>query len=397
MRQLNKILQSKKQAEQMKEKQRIDQVIKVVTGRLPWAEEWITDIEGNNSKMSKLDAANYSEFMELLYSSFYTTSVQGRPSAIQTLTFKAGVELLKNGVVLSSEFKTQQKYGYQPVIARNITAKLLKVYLKTVRPKILGLNAVNHDKLWINFNGSPVSSLSHKIIKFFKNHGHFHLTSNDIRSVIETAAKTLEDNGVITGEQRRAVQNVNGHTSKTTSDHYIRQDRTKDAKLSNKVFKHISAAQSTGQDDEDQSDEVDDDETREEFDEREILSLNLVDQEEQAECWGSEHIHFKAKGRQRATWMDLEVQTIGDWCAERIQHCPALRSQIVKHCWKNFTTVSKSKVMHIFHPIHIRDNARLSQGLTKAQEWAMNGKCKDYLVLLTPEMQLKALEKHYFE
>lgn len=399
MRQFDKTLQSEKQAK-MSEEHGFKSLMKVVAERVPWAEQWITDISGNYSKLSKFDGANYAEFMELLYSSFYTTSVQGRPSAIETLTLKAGIDLLRSGVTLSSAFKTRRKYGYQPIIAQKITAKLLKIYLTIVRPKVLELNprAGEHDKLWLNFNGTPVSksSISHKVIKFFKNNGDIHMTSNDIRSLIETSAETLLGNGIITGEERQAVKNVNGHTGRTTLDYYIRQNRGNDAKLSNKVFKHISKTQVDEEESDENESEESDEDAKDEFDEEEILSLNLVSQKEKKDCWGTEHVHFSEKGRQRATWMDLEVQTIGDWCAERIRNTPALRSQIVKHCWKNFTTVSKSKVMHIFHAIHIKDNTRLSQGYTKAQEWAMNGYCKEYLVLLTPEKQLEALKKHYF-
>jgi hypothetical protein len=378
--------------------------MQIVNERVPWAEQWIEELSANNSKISGFDKANYNQFMELLYSSFYTGSVQGRPQAIQMLTFKGGLGLLNRGVTLSTDFKTKEKYGYQPVIADKVTKKLLKAYLECVRPKIVTKNqnnAAKHDMLWINYDGTPVLKISDKIIKFFEANGDLHVGSRVIRTMIETAAQTLQDNGVITGEERQAVHNVNGHSSTVTKNHYIIRDRIQDAKLSKNVFRHITTPKrqrtERGEEEkeaiEDDNDKSEDE--REQLDVRNILSLNRVELQKKKNDWGSEHLHYHAKGRQRATWTDLEVRTIGDWCAERIRETPALRPQIANHCWKNFTTVGKTSVQNIFHNIHIKDNKRLAEGLKKAKKWAAEGYCKEYVVLLDPAKQRSVLEDLY--
>lgn len=66
-----------------------------------------------------------------------------------------------------------------------------------------------------------------------------HVTTTTIRTLVETTASQMMDNGEITQTQRTAIMNINGHTSQTTEDYYLLRDRMTDAKNGTQMFNAI--------------------------------------------------------------------------------------------------------------------------------------------------------------
>jgi hypothetical protein len=357
----------------------LEDLFDIVKSKVSWAEQWVAELTSSSS-LSAMEQANYKQFTQLLLSSFYTTGVQGRPFAIEKMTLEAGIVLMNDGVAFSTEFKTHAKYGYQPIMASKVTGRLLKLYLCHVRPIILNTHrqSVDHNQLWLNYNGKPLQKLGKEVSSFFKIHGGIHVNTNDIRKLVETTSDTLQARGIITEEERLAVHNVNGHSSQTTRDYYIRKDRTEDAKLANNVFRQII-------DNSDNSDADDNDDIPANFEpEIDVFASNFVIQP--VDDWGTAHPDYGTDG-QRAKWTDLEVETIGNWCAKQIRETPAIRPQIMRHCHEYFTTNGKPAVQHIFHPIHIRDNTTLRNGYRIAQQR------KEFAILNAPACKNKYIKK----
>jgi len=79
--------------------------------------------------------STYNMFMQLLGSSAYVSSPQGRIGAIENLTLNDVLTLILTDEesVLSDAFKTRASFGYQPVTGSPIFLELLRVYLKYFR------------------------------------------------------------------------------------------------------------------------------------------------------------------------------------------------------------------------------------------------------------------------
>jgi hypothetical protein len=105
-----------------------------------------------------------------------------------------------------------------------------------------------------------------------------------------------------------------------------------------------------------------------------VYNVTLVDE------WGTEHPDYGIDG-QRAKWTYLEVQTIGNWCAQKIRQNPSIRNQVVRHCHRYFITKGKVSVQHIFHPLHMKNNTTLRNGFRIAQNR------KEFAILKRPSMR----------
>jgi hypothetical protein len=110
-----------------------------------------------------LEAATYNDFMKLLYSSLYAYSPQGRISGIEDVRFGQARELLQKGYVMSTKFKTNQAFGYQPVTTAEVSKTLLLFYIDTLRPLIAKTNNESYDSLFLNYNGTPATKIGLKV------------------------------------------------------------------------------------------------------------------------------------------------------------------------------------------------------------------------------------------
>jgi hypothetical protein len=367
-------------ADRKKPKLTFQTLVHAVNTRVPWGNEWLNNVKSN----SYIEKSGYTEFTRLLYSSMYTTVVQGRPLALSTLTVADGNELISMGVILSNQFKTNDKYGYQPVTVKDSSLELLKAYVEIVRPLIVDQsqslleNGLDNSSLFLKFDGLPLIDLGREVTRFFKSKIGCHVTTISIRSLVETESENLRLKGLITEGERRAVQNVNGHSGKTATDYYVRNDRVSDAILSHNVFERmvnpVRQASIVPELTTSTTVPIMAPPNAQEWEVTPILShaidLTMVPFEL---AWGSAHPNFGQKVG-RAVWTDLEVRTIGEWCTQKISETPALRKQIVKHCHQFLITTGRTSYGHIFHQLHIEDATRLRHGhriAAKMQEYAL--------------------------
>ena len=113
-----------------------------------------------------IEAMAYKHFMGMLYSSLYVYSPQGRISAIGDLKLMHADDLLTNGYVLSTRFKTNAEFGYQPVTIAEVSMNLLSFYIKSLRPQIaknsLYLKSDN-SPLFLNHNGTAAKRIGDKV------------------------------------------------------------------------------------------------------------------------------------------------------------------------------------------------------------------------------------------
>lgn len=175
-----------------------------------------------------IDKSTYCKFMKLLYSSFYVCAVQGRVSGLQDMRFYQAKELLENGFAMSRVFKTQSKYGFQPVSVARDSAELLDIYIKSVRKAANSVEPNANDPLFLNFQGKAEMDIGRSVTQFFMEHLLINITTTKIRSLIETESEDLFQKQIITQEQRESVKHINGHSSRIVDDFYVKRSRIKD-------------------------------------------------------------------------------------------------------------------------------------------------------------------------
>ncbi len=78
-----------------------------------------------------------------------------------------------------------------------------------------------------------------QVKRFFLRTLGLHVTTTTIRTLVETTATQMMDEGAITQTQRAAIRNINGHTSQTTEDFYVLRDRWNDANNGRSMFNAI--------------------------------------------------------------------------------------------------------------------------------------------------------------
>jgi hypothetical protein len=150
--------------------------------------------------------------------------------------------LINNGVAMSSKFKTYSKYLLQPVTLSEISKNLLLIYLKVLRPVAATKMKIKsmEEPLWITFNGGSEIDVGKLVSNYFKRKLNISITTTNIRSLVETETETLFRNGMISKSERSAISLINGHTSQTTNDYYVRENMTQNVDQARNVFSYIS-------------------------------------------------------------------------------------------------------------------------------------------------------------
>lgn len=189
-----------------------------------------------------LTPTTYRHYMELLLAAIYVFSAQGRFAAVSTLTNAQAQEMLDQGKVMSTDFKTNHTYGYQPVTLHAFSRMLLTIYVDKVRPQVALTLPTPKECLWLSHNGVPVPSngVRHAVTRFFRRSPlGFGVTTTAIRTLVETKVEKLYRQGAVSYDQRVAISNISGHNSATVRLHYLMQDRLEDTRLASEVFSVI--------------------------------------------------------------------------------------------------------------------------------------------------------------
>ena len=156
--------------------------------------EWVVAFERDLlSAPMQLEKGSYDNFMRMLFSAMYVFSAQGRVSAIQSLTYAQGSELFEKCMVLSSKFKTKGKFGFQPVVLDGYAITLYNIYWCKLRPLMAMSDDSNQSTapLWLNYNGTKCNSIGTMVTKYFMQSMEINITTNRIRSLLETTVNSL--------------------------------------------------------------------------------------------------------------------------------------------------------------------------------------------------------------
>ena len=300
---------------------------------LPWLERVLADDSVKSHK-------TYSRFMELLCSSAYSSSAQGRVHAIDGLTCRSLPAMLRDDAVLSAAFKTSMSFGMQPVTISDLFRYLLRIFMEHFRPLQFGQGP--DDYLFITQKNKPVS-VGTLVIRFFKRTLGLHITTTRIRSMVETESEQLREDGQISAADRTSILNINGHSGATADKHYVKKSRMGDVGHAQTVFQKLipahvdisfpSSAYASS-----------------------VLDDNLRDAavEPAMPLAGSAHPHF-ASTKQRVPWSKAELDFVGDWCTQNSHF-----TNVVAKCLHFIR--KDPEVLPLFHPIHIQDSARLRHG-----------------------------------
>jgi hypothetical protein len=366
--------------------------------------DWVYNLARANSIPT--NKTIYNRFMNLLSASIYCFSCQGRIGAIEDLKFFQGAELLTEGVVLTSKFKTSAKFGYQPVTlpADKASTFLLHFYLTNVRPRTL---QERDDPLFINFTGSGAFKVAKGLNNFFAQTLSLKITSTRIRAIVETNFQDLVENGSISSLQKHAISNVNGHDGATTRDYYLKRRRCSDAKNASDAFDIFDQLNGVNDNfaDYELEDFVDGALLNNVFMNDDVLQLPLTSADAAGVAGaagagggaaagaagaaagaagaaggaavnstevvphqvalkgvvGCKHPEFnKSENQMRAAWTEYEINFVGNWCEDNILSHPEWTKCIISKCTSFIK--SNTKIREHFHQLHIFDSSRLRHG-----------------------------------
>lgn len=318
---------------------------------------------------------DYTTFMETLIAAFYVFAPQGRVGAFATLTLENGYEMLAKGYCLSAAFKTHATFGYQPINCTPQIEPLLRIYIFKLRPRVASVVVRSQDQygsLFLTYDGSAESSsgIGALYSAFFRRTSALTTTTSTARSIIETTAARALLEGTITPAERSSVSYVNGHSSRITRDHYVRQDRARNAaEACNAVYAcsavpvdhpyvvafgattpSISNAEST-----DTSPAA---ATVADIPAEQCPPSPQHDPLETAD-WGRHHPDYENRG-ERITWTAAELSYITEFCVRTLRETPERRKTIVSACLAHLIVDPAARP--IFHRNHILDSKRLRHG-----------------------------------
>jgi hypothetical protein len=120
---------------------------------------------------------------------------------------------------------------------RSVSRDLLRIYIEIVRPQIRHASlCAPSDPLWLTYGGAAEEDVGRMVTAFFVRTCGLSITITAIRSLVETSMHRKFKEGKINEKQRTAVQNINGHTSETTRDYYLLEERVEDVHHANAAF-----------------------------------------------------------------------------------------------------------------------------------------------------------------
>lgn len=161
----------------------------------------------------------YTTYMRILFASIYVFAVNGRVGGIESLLVRDFVSLMTTAAC-TSEFKTRIAYGKQAIMLGRVARYILKFFFNVLRP-LFSTPLMNKpdSPLWIGADGNRIMNIGLMITQYFHTKG-LHITTNSIRTLVETTTALGFMNGTITAGQVAAVHSVNGHSSQMAKEHY---------------------------------------------------------------------------------------------------------------------------------------------------------------------------------
>jgi hypothetical protein len=326
-----------------------------------------------------------------MFAALYVCSPNGRQSGVVDIKFRQAEELLRQCYTTSTQFKTHNKYGYQPVTVEGVSHELLARYVSVIRPQVrrpLVLMEQHEEPLWLTYTGEKELDVGRLVTSFFTRTCGLSVTITAIRSLVETTVHKMHKEGKITDAQRMAVQNINGHSSETTKAYYLLEDRADDVLCSRGVLADdLDAAIG-----ELAADLHDDDLEAHLHAEPAHLPVPLplplpgsaaspasvrtgmiqaprnprsFTQLPQLIDWGTSHPDYQNERKDTAIWTYEEKSFLGRWCSEYRAAYPEVKSVVAK-CLQHIRT--NPVAIRIFHKHHTLTSARLRNGLRQFEK-----------------------------
>jgi hypothetical protein len=91
------------------------------------------------------------------------------------------------------------------------------------------------DRLFLTFEGLYNDQLGRLITQYFSPWS-LHITSTTIRSLVETEANILKKRGDISTTDFSSLQNIGGHSEKTSEEYYIKERTCDDIEAGKRIF-----------------------------------------------------------------------------------------------------------------------------------------------------------------
>lgn len=326
-------------------------------------------------RLQAIDDIAYRRFMQTMFAALYVCSPNGRQSGVVDIKLRQAEELLQQCYTTSTQFKTHNKYGYQPVTVEGASHELVNQYVTAVRPQVRRAPPEDNfdEPLWLNYAGERETDVGRLVTSFFTRTCGCTVTITAIRSLVETTMHKKHKEGKITEAQRTAVQNINGHSSEITKAYYLLEDRADDVLCSRGVLANDFDAALT--------DLVND------MDPDELLSYTAPEPLPRplplplpqppapstpwryapsrsaapaAIDWGTSHPDYNDDSKGTAIWTQEEKSFLGHWCDNFRREFPEVKSVVAK-CLEHIRT--NAAAIRIFHKHHTLTSARLRNGL----------------------------------
>ena len=329
-------------------------------------------IRQHDAKGLPVDKETYKRFMGILLSSLYVFSPQGRCQGIEDLKLGQADDLIHNGFIQTTKFKTQARWGFQPVTLSEESKELMTIYLRTFRPVAAGpMPSQPTDALLLNFVGQPHYDIGKEVISFYVNCCNLHITPTRIRSIVETAAEEMFRAGEISLKTRKSVEAINGHTSATVQNYYLQMDRAADVHSARSFFSQAALEPTPIPVPIQQSlhrrlevpDDSDDG----------LCALRIPDTVSASTNgetsgwatregnkhleWGTSHPEYQRLTVRKVKWSAQELQYIEEWIDNDVQGDTNIQ---VSRCLAAIRL--DPRAVHIFHSHHILNSSRLRNG-----------------------------------
>lgn len=249
------------------------------------------------------------------------------------MTRKDLFTLREKGLISSKHFKTATTYRYQMVTVAEPAHTLLGIYVDTIRPQLVSMYQHEDGPSSpgiLNYDGHTGVEVGRRVTEFCREKLGLHITTTAIRSLVETEMDDRFRQGIVGGDTKAALHGLGGHSSATTTDHYIRRRREDEVSLVNQAWPQVPMD--------------------------EVPPTPRSDEDEE-EGWGIHHPYYHTElERRRVPWSRSEKEWLAEWM--KINH--NLRpSQCLSAILKS------DSARHIFHRNHIRDATRIEYGMEK--------------------------------
>ena len=278
----------------------------------------------------------------------------------------------------SSCFKTNYKYGFQPISVCDKTKQLLKLYLTYLRPKAAKGYRLTRPKspLFITWNGDIDETIGRKVTSFFEDKNDLHMTSTAIRGLMETSAEEALLRGHITASQRASVSSINGHSSAVVKNYYLKIRARKDvqnardavrafdtpiANIGNRDNSIIEGNHLENHYDDMAIDEDESDANAINDDSADLEGYKIT----QYADWGTEHPDYNKPVGSKASWSKGELSYIRKSAKEMLTSNPRKTNIVARILLK---IKSDPLALPLFHARHVLKSDRLRPGYNQIKD-----------------------------